>query len=268
MKKVSIYTFAILFIGLSFSSCTQDENLTEKAIPADVLNNIARLGFSTDKIVYDEEDMGYIVEGDIFLSESDLESVPNEFRVPEAEQYHTFNLVTGTPRNISVFVAGSLGTAISNATDVALTRYNDENLGITFSRTSNRRQADIQIAKAGGNFLASAGFPTSGGDPFNKIKINSNAVSGQPQGTIASIIAHEIGHCIGFRHTDWFDRSISCGGAPTNEGQSTSGVGAVHIPNTPTGASNSAQSWMLSCIGGGQDRPFNNDDKQALDFLY
>ena len=74
-----------------------------------------------------------------------------------------------------------------------------------------------------------------------------------------------MGHCIGFRHTDYFDRSISCGGAPSNEG--SAGVGANHIPGTPTGATLADLSWMLACTDGG-NRPFNNDDQTALDYLY
>jgi hypothetical protein len=72
-----------------------------------------------------------------------------------------------------------------------------------------------------------------------------------------------MGHCIGFRHTDYFDRSYSCGGAADNEGDG--GVGAIHIPGTPTGAS--ARSWMLACSDG-TDRPFNADDKVALAYVY
>jgi hypothetical protein len=74
-----------------------------------------------------------------------------------------------------------------------------------------------------------------------------------------------MGHCIGFRHTDYFNRSISCGGSADNEG--SAGIGANLIPGTPSGASASAISWMLACTDGG-DRPFNNDDQTALDFLY
>ena len=73
-----------------------------------------------------------------------------------------------------------------------------------------------------------------------------------------------MGHFIGFRHTDYFDRSISCGSGG-NEG--TAGVGANHIPGTPTGATLADKSWMRSCTDGG-NRPFNNDDKTALDYLY
>ena len=77
-------------------------------------------------------------------------------------------------------------------------------------------------------------------------------------------MAHEIGHAIGFRHTDYMNRSYSCGGSPVNEG--SAGVGAIHVPGTPTGPD--PNSWMLSCIGSGQNRPFNANDRTALNYLY
>ncbi len=48
--------------------------------------------------------------------------------------------------------------------------------------------------------------------------------------------------------------------------QSTTGVGAVHIPGTPTGANSG--SWMLACIGSGVNRPFNTNDVTALNYVY
>lgn len=266
MKRL-INVFAVLALLTAGSySCTQDEVTTNdaKVISQDVLQKIAQLGFSTSKVIKEED--GYIVEGDIFLHEYDLNGVPNAFRVPGIEQYHTFNLVAGLPRLIKISISSQLPSSYVAALDEAIARYNAENLQITMQRVSSG--ANISIVKGNGSYLASAGFPTSGGDPYNQIKVNSRAIGNQPQSTVASILAHEIGHCIGFRHTDWFDRSISCGGSPTNEGQSTTGVGAVHIPGTPTGATNSAQSFMLSCIGSGQNRPFNNDDITALNYLY
>ena len=73
-----------------------------------------------------------------------------------------------------------------------------------------------------------------------------------------------MGHCIGFRHTDYMNRSYSCGCSAVNEGASS--VGAILIPGTPSGPDSG--SWMLSCIGSGQNRPFNNNDKTALSYLY
>ena len=82
---------------------------------------------------------------------------------------------------------------------------------------------------------------------------------------IATIMAHEMGHCIGFRHTDYYNRAISCGGSVSDEGAST--VGANLIPGTPSTATLAAQSWMLACTDG-SNRFFNSDDKTALNFLY
>ncbi|WP_317044047.1 M57 family metalloprotease [Hymenobacter amundsenii] len=50
----------------------------------------------------------------------------------------------------------------------------------------------------------------------------------------------------------------------SNEGAST--VGAVYIPGTPSGAD--PNSWMLACIGSTDDRPFNANDRTALNYVY
>jgi hypothetical protein len=72
-------------------------------------------------------------------------------------------------------------------------------------------------------------------------------------------MAHEIGHCIGFRHTDYQTRQ-SCG---QNVNEGSAGVGAIHIAGTPTGSDSS--SIMQSC---GPAIDFNNKDVTALEALY
>ena len=156
--------------------------------------------------------------------------------------------------------------------DLAISRYNAQNLEISFQRVTSSSNADIVMTRLNKRderrgVLGSAGFPTASGDPYGEIKMSGVLESSYGLSTagIATIIAHEMGHCVGFRHTDYFDRSISCGGGTSNEGDG--GVGANHIPGTPTGATASAKSWMLACTDGG-DRPFNNDDRTALNYLY
>jgi hypothetical protein len=78
------------------------------------------------------------------------------------------------------------------------------------------------------------------------------------------VITHELGHCIGFRHTDYYNRAISCG-AGGNEGQA--GVGAHHIPNTPTTAVFNG-SIMNSCFNGGSTGVWDVEDIDALHQLY
>lgn len=260
MKKLlSMATIALVGTMLS---CQTEEGVTVKnEVSTDVLAKIRNLGFSTGDV--QAVDNGYLVEGDIMLYESDLNAGPvGKYLVyAQSEQYRTTNLVSA-PRSIRVSISNRLPASYVDALDEALARYNSENLSITFTRVASG--ADISIVSGNGSYLASAGFPTSTGAPHNSIKVNSRAIGNQPQSTVATILAHEIGHCIGFRHTDYFDRSISCGGSPTNEGAST--VGAIHIPGTPTGAENG--SFMLACIGAGQNRPFTSGDRTALGYLY
>lgn len=265
-----IFSFAVLALFFAgFNSCSKTETTDNvQQLDQSILNRIQALGFSSDEAI--EVEGGYIVEGDIFLSYDDLTKPANIFSllVGDEEQYHTTNLVTGLPRNINVWIKTSGSKALPSsygaALDVAIARYNAENLQITFTRVNTQSEGDIDITKGNGNYLASAGFPTNSGNPYSSILVNSNAIGNQPQNTVATILAHEMGHCIGFRHTDYMSRQYSCGGAPVNEG--SAGIGAIHIPGTPTGPD--ANSWMLSCIGSGQNRPFNNNDKTALNYLY
>lgn len=67
-------------------------------------------------------------------------------RIAEIEQYRTNNLVTGLPRQIKVSISSQLPTSYINCLDIALARYNAENLQLTFVRVSSG--ADISILKA------------------------------------------------------------------------------------------------------------------------
>ncbi len=262
-------------LALFAVSCAKESTLLEEEVPQEILNKIAQLGFNPDGAVVVEE--GYRVERDIILTHENLEGVDVTHRVPNIEQYSTNNLVsTGGSRNITIYApTGRKGysAGMLAGLDLAIARYNAENLEITFSRVSSSSGADIQMTRLSKRderrgVLGSAGFPTAQGDPYGQIKMSGILESSYGLSTagIATIIGHEMGHCVGFRHTDYFDRSISCGGSTANEGDG--GVGANHIPGTPTGANpNSDLSWMLSCTDGG-DRPFTNNDKTALDYLY
>ncbi|HEX7903958.1 MAG TPA: M57 family metalloprotease [Chitinophagaceae bacterium] len=263
MKFINQTLTLLCVMSLTIISCSKDAKgpAAQEEISQETLTKIYNQGFGTSNVQRTED--GYLVEGDIILTEEFLNSTPsgNFLRIANNEQYRTTLLVTGLPRSITVSISSQLPASYVAALDEALARYNAQNLLLTFSRVSSG--AAINIVKANGQYLASAGFP-SGGNPYNQVKVNSRAIGNQPQSTVATILAHELGHCIGFRHTDYMDRSYSCGGAPSNEGAST--VGAVLIPGTPSGPDSG--SWMLACIGSGQDRPFNANDRTALGYLY
>jgi hypothetical protein len=267
MRKNVLLGAIAIFSATTFFSCQQEETpaaqeQTEQ-ISEVTLGRIHQLGFGTKNVVRIPE--GYLVEGDIVITDKMLSEVAERqlLRVGQEEQYHTFNLVKNLPRVITVSISNRLPASYVAALDEAINRFNAETLSITFRRVSSG--ATISIVRGSGSYLASAGFPTSTGEPFNQVKVNSSYLGNNP-GTayLGTILAHEIGHCIGFRHTDYMDRSYSCNGSYANEGAST--IGAVLIPGTPAAAD--PNSFMLACIGTGQNRPFNANDKIALDYLY
>ncbi len=263
----SIAVLALFVAGLNSCASKQDDLNQTQGLSLDIQQKIAKLGFNPENAF--AADGGYIVEGDIFLTNEDLEGNTHSdlptLIVGNSEQYRTFNLVTGTPRTIVVSTSGSNITAgLSSAIDAAIARYNAENLSLTFVRGGSGGGGNINIRVVNtGQYIASAGFP-SGGNPYPEIKY-AKTYNNYSAGFMTTVIAHEMGHCIGFRHTDYMNRSYSCG-TGGNEGQETTGVGAVHIPGTPTGVD--PNSWMLACLSATTNRPFNANDKTALAYLY
>ncbi|RSK35377.1 M57 family metalloprotease [Hymenobacter metallilatus] len=250
---------------LSLSSCQEKANVEVKnEVSEATISQIKALGFTATGA--QKVEGGVLVEGDILLTNEMLASKPDYsmVRVGQDEQYRTTNLVGGLPRTITIRVASSLPSAYITATDELIRRYNAENLQLRFSRVTSGGNIVLSAAPSGSSYLASAGFP-SGGNPYGSVSVNSAAIGTANATTyIATILAHEVGHCIGFRHTDYMSRQYSCGGSAVNEGAST--VGAVYIPGTPSGPD--PNSWMLACIGSGANRPFNSNDRTALNYVY
>ena len=266
-----IKTFAALFmVSVVVIACKKNAKISQSEVPEAVMAKITSMGFSTDGIQKVSE--GYLVEGDIILRESDLQSAATspEMVIANEEHYRTTNTVfTGGQRNLTVAVTTTAPSYFFTAADSAIARYNAENLQLTFTRitqngTNNAADINIVVFYQVSNVLGSSGFP-SGGNPYPQVQMNSYWYSASTSiDYMATIVAHEMGHCIGYRHTDYMNRKYSCGGRPVNEGNA--GVGAIWIPETPTGPD--AGSWMLACIGSGVNRPFTANDKVALNYLY
>ncbi|MBO2010327.1 M57 family metalloprotease [Hymenobacter negativus] len=269
MKNLKLLPLlALAGATLSLSSCSKKEDaaVAPAAVSQDTMAQITALGFSTQGVKAVEG--GYVVEGDMLLTPELLASAPgySTLRVGQDEQYRTTNLVTGLPRVLTVSISSSFPSAYVSAIDEAIRRYNAAGLRLTFRRiTSGTANLPIKYSSnlGAGVLGQSGGFP-SGGNPAPGFTLVPNVINSSNVNYIATIMAHEMGHCIGMRHTDYFNRAYSCGGSASNEGASS--VGAILIPGTPSGADPS--SWMLACVGNGVNRPFTANDLTALNYIY
>jgi hypothetical protein len=289
MKKIKLSSQQlVMLITVIFCiiSCKKPDknNVSQEIIQDSIVQGLKTQGFSINNI--QKVTGGYIVEGDIFLSNEQVlqKNINNPaIRIANTEQYRTFNLLTGLPRIITITAAKNLPAAYIASIDAAIARYNSINpaLCLTFQRVENGGAITITDANllpvSSPNYISNtntqtyaiSGFP-SAGNPWNTIGVNVANVGISPNANfLTTLFAHEIGHCIGMRHTDVLDRNFSCGlyGGGT-ESEINSGIGAVNIPGTPVAANADPTSWMLSCMSATTNRAFNNNDILSLRFLY
>jgi hypothetical protein len=173
-------------------------------------------------------------------------------------------------RNITVRLGAGFPAYYSTALNNALARYNSYGLRISFTRVSTGGNivitgANLGTTTTGGCILGQAsGFP-SGGNPSPGFTLSTSTCATSYLNTTNKadeVIAHEIGHCIGFRHTDYMNRS-SCG---QNANEGSAGVGAINIPGTPTTVTGTYNSWMMACTNGSP--LFSTTDGVALNYVY
>ncbi len=278
MKK-SIFSAILGIAILGFTSCQSEADESQETEQSLLASQIASLGLASETMYEAEMEgkLGFVVEGDIFLDKEMVlqllkEKESETFEATPSKHYVTPSLL---PRNravtVDVYFDSSFSSTMRAAFNEALLRYNELNLNVSFRSTSSQSASDIAIllrdipnTPDGGVVLGrSAGFPRNQ-QPATPITLNSRIFGSRTPADAPTVIAHEIGHAIGFRHTDLFDRSFSCGGQPVNE-QSFPNPGALFVPGTPRGPENG--SYMLACSDG-SDRPFTNADRTALRFVY
>lgn len=297
MKKIKFLTLAGLCLIFSFQSC-EKENVTDEISNLDEdivinMNNLENRTVVTDSDLLDairtlDIDVGIVSIGDFHLPDGTIEEriyIGSDIVFTRDDlndligagngldrQYRTFNLVS--PNNQTINILGYTGgsQALSNKARTALTRAvanfnNISNMTLQFNLTfgTNYQAADMVVydnsINNGGNGGV-AGFPNANGEPNKFVQIYG--IEQFSTNVNEHVITHEIGHSIGFRHSDWFDR-LSC--PPSSQGnEGTGSDGAVHISGTPTGRD--LTSVMQACFSTSVSGNFNSNDVTALRAMY
>lgn len=295
MKKTSILSsfsrkmgLAALLLTLSIYSCKKSEppviaTESKAEVDATALAKIKEMGFQTDGIK--ESGDYYVVEGDILISKKSLSTVKNIEKATNAggkiAQANTNNLLQGNLTNVIITTedydirwhyaireAVAAWNAVGNCRINLIHSYSQFYPPYTNSVTPT---ITIKKSNLGTGGFGQGQFPTASGtagaillvNPFTN-NVNSN---GQDNGIPRSheqdvyMLVHEIGHCLGFRHTDW-----------KAEGTGGSAVGANPIPGTPNNGNpgNDPNSVMNSGRLGTSNTwsSFSSYDVIAAQYLY
>ncbi|MBZ4188242.1 M57 family metalloprotease [Niabella beijingensis] len=266
MKKLSLLT--LLLCVLTFSCKKSDKILNEdqqnKVEKEDhsVYQFIKKLGYSDSEI----KDLGseYLVDGDILFAKNELPNFSIFQQSPKTKQYGTSYYVGyNIQPNITVRIDPSM-SAYASEINGAIDMWNNvTNSRINLTLTSSTSQ-DILITNSNlGSGICGAGYFPVDGRPGGLIRINISQIAGNSFAQRQRTIAHELGHTIGFRHTNWQASGEPIGGQlPDNNAY----FYAMHLLGTPTGGD--ANSLMNGGECGIGATSLSSYDILAVQFMY
>ena len=279
MKIFKTFTLVVILTTFLYS-CQTNENIESEntqEVPTEVLLKLQKLGVNTTGVIaYTQElpdgtkELGWLSH-DIFLSHDDIKNMPD---LPTSEDeatqklYRTNNLVT-VPNNGQrvITVRGrSLNRNLRRGLRRAVANYNNLNLRfrLELSFGNNNGGKNIVVFSNSSNGQGGvAGFPRNG-NPFNRVEIDGGS-SSLPLGAIEHLMTHELGHCVGLRHSDFGTRSSCPPFLQGNEGAGS--IGAVFIPGTDS-STDSQASVMRACFRVNESGNFFRQDRVGLRRIY
>ncbi|WP_106791584.1 M57 family metalloprotease [Aquimarina sp. Aq78] len=206
MKTFKLAMLIVIAIGITRCSTDvendiqQDSTITQQDISPEILSKLQRMGFDTDKTSVTSTKGGYIVDGDIFITEETLKE--NNF------QKQAFITIVDCNRAGNIRIQNALG---NNAAGRGFQRGID--LWNNVNRTTLRlvpvnNNPDILVRLANPGEIGGWGlgeFPANGVEGgliilnLNEPSIDGDPVTAREWG---NILTHEIGHNIGFLHSE------------------------------------------------------------------
>lgn len=227
MKKM--LKFICLMSMMALLSCQNEEVLNDRElVDLTQLNGdkavIQQLGFDV-RTLLDKGDY-YLLEGDIAIAKKNMNGykkilIDSSSSLKQARANTIVSL--SNVSNVKVKIDSNLGSEWRSAILQAMEYYNRAGARIRMSEVSSGQ--DITVLSDLIGAWGEGTFPSADGKPGATLKLD-------PQGNTALslsqkiwLVAHELGHTLGFRHTDYLRYS----------GEINAPEGAILIPGTPTG---------------------------------
>jgi hypothetical protein len=211
---------ALLLFSFFVISCRKD-NQVSKTPPAQT-DDIATLrsflsentGASLDKVTFDDTKKEFTIDGDVIMS---LKNASEHYAKAVAtdnegarttQRRYDFILNATAAAGITIYADASVvPTAWQTAIDQAINNWNSTDCLIKVSRAGSAAGASIVFSSytdPNTSTIAFASFPNAAGNAGPTVSINlyySTLSASQKQ----FAITHELGHCLGFMHTNQFN---------------------------------------------------------------
>ncbi len=275
MKKLScILAFFLLVLSSTISSCKKEQGgatQTGPPIPKvdskadnETLASIKAMGYKDSEIV-DIGDM-YVVDGDIaFPKNRKPSSKNNNSSTPTTSQWSTANSVGYNVQNIVIQLHSSMA-GYEAVLDSAIAIWNGiPNSRLTFSVYDGSIPVTTYFVETYYVTGCSAAELPYNGLPGINIRFRRSGTDLLSFDQQVTTLAHEIGHVIGFRHTDWYGTEAATGTDPSPHGIAL--YNAMHILGTPTGTDTNSLMNTPSC-GSSTISALSPADIIALTFMF
>lgn len=244
--------------GAVLSGCGTDDPRIENE---QTVSNLVEAGFPASDIRIFEDAVYVGNDAHVSLLASQEMLQPGE---GSQEHYRTTNVVSKSLTKICINPTSTFNSyaRLSEGLNLAIANYNALGLCFTMVRGPSTGCSATITATTMPGVSGSSGFP-SGGRPYGQISIGTglNSYSADMN---EYVITHELGHAFGLRHSDFYYQAVSCN---TGGNEGTAGIGAIHIPGTPTTATYGG-SIMNACPRNPETGEFTSTDIIALTALY